>query len=212
MRKQLPKDQLLRRVAFFGDANTPKEDGDYVAAFEVARLLAEEGYAIVNGGGPGIMDASTQGAESVNGETVAVTFAPKDASSFEGRYLSNLNRVDEEIVTNDYIRRMFGLIEHSDVFLIFRGGSGTLSEFGTVWVLSNIYFGHHKPFILYGDHWWEIIDAIHRNMNIDEQEMDCFRIVETKEDAWRAIEHFEWQMQQLDHKHCSVCGEGAFMT
>lgn len=209
---QLPSDQLIRRVAFFGDAQIPKGDEDYVAAFEAARHLAEQGYAIVNGGGPGIMDASTQGAESVQGETIAVTFSPREAGSFEGRYLTNLDKVDEEIVTNDYIRRMFSLIEHSDIFVIFRGGSGTLSEFGTVWVLSNIYFGHHKPFILYGAFWWEIIDAIHRNMNIDDQEMDCFKIVESKEAMLEAITTFEWQMQQVDHRHCQVCGERAFMT
>lgn len=212
MTKALPKKQLIRQVAFFGDASIPKGDSEYVAAFEVAQLLAQEGYVIVNGGGPGIMDASTQGAESVQGETVAVTFAPKEAQSFEGRYLRNLDRVDEEIVTNDYIRRMFALIEHSDIFIIFKGGSGTLSEFGTVWVLANIYYGHHKPFILYGSHWWEIIDVIQKNMNIDEQEMNCFKIVESKEDALRSIERFGWEMEQVDHTHCKVCSERAFMT
>jgi uncharacterized protein (TIGR00725 family) len=212
MPKKLPKDQLIKKVAFFGDANIPKGDEDFIAAFDTARLLAEEGYAIVNGGGPGIMNASTQGAESVSGETVAVTFAPKEAAHFEGRYLTNLDRVDQEIVTNDYIRRMFGLIEHSDIFICFRGGSGTLSEFGTIWVLANMYYGHHKPFLLFGSHWWEIIEVIHKNMNIDDQEMDCFKIVETKEDAIKAIEHFEWEMQQIDHTHCKVCGEKPFMT
>lgn len=212
MNAKLPSLQLIKNVAFFGDANIPKGSEDYIAAFEAARLLAQEGYAIVNGGGPGIMDASTQGAESVGGKTVAVTFAPKDASSFEGRYLKNLDRVDREIVTNDYIRRMFALIEESDVFVIFKGGSGTLSEFGTVWVLSNIYFGHHKPFLLYGAHWWEIVEVIHRNMNIDKQEMECFKIVETKEEVLKAIERFEWEMEQVDHKYCQVCGEKAFMT
>lgn len=212
MNKNLPKHQLIRHVAFFGDANTPKGDPDYMAAFESARLLAESGYAIVNGGGPGIMDASTQGAESVQGETVAVTFTPKDAASFEGRYMTNLRRVDQEVVTNDYIRRMFALIAQSDTFVIFRGGSGTMSEFGTVWVLANIYYGHHKPFILYGKHWWEIIDAIHGNMNIDEQEMNCFKIVESKEEVLVALERFEWQMEQVDHKHCQMSAEKAFMV
>jgi hypothetical protein len=212
MVKTLPDKQLIKHVAFFGDANIPKGDPWYIAAFEVARVLAQEGYVIVNGGGPGIMDASTQGAEAVGGATIAVTFAPQEARSFEGRYLRNLDVVDEEIVTNDYIRRMFALIEHSDIFVLFKGGSGTLSEFGAVWVLANIYFGHHKPFILYGEHWWEIIDVIHKNMNISEQEMHCFKIVDKEERVLEAIERFEWEMEQVDHKHCKVCGERAFMT
>ena len=76
----------------------------------------------------------------------------------------------------------------------------------------NIYFGHHKPFILYGSHWWEIIDVIRKNMNIDDQEMSCFKIVESKEEVLKAIEGFEWEMEQIDHTHCKVCAEKAFMT
>lgn len=211
MPKVLDPNRLIKRIAFFGDAQTPKQHQDYQAAFNTARLLAEEGYTIVNGGGPGIMDASTQGAESVHGQSVAVTFAPRYAASFEGRYLKNLGQVDREVIASNYVERMFGLIEESDAFLIFRGGSGTLSELGTVWVMSNIYYGHHKPFILYGNQWWEIIDAIHNNMNIDAQEMNCFRIVETPEDALKAIEAFEWSATQVDHSGCKLCGEHAVM-
>ncbi len=203
---------LFKRVAFFGDANFPKNEKTYKDAYAVAKLLAQNGFAIVNGGGPGVMDAATQGAESVGGETVAVTFSPKEAKSFEGGYLKNLKRVDKEVVTNDYVARMFALIENSDLFVIFRGGSGTLSEFGTVWVLANIYHGHHKPFILYGGFWWEIIDVLYKTMSIDEQEMNSFRIVESPEAVLEAIKHFEWKMGQIDHSHCKVCGERAFMT
>jgi uncharacterized protein (TIGR00730 family) len=204
--------QIFKRIAFFGDAQTPKSDPEYKEAFAVAKLLAEQGLVIVNGGGPGIMDASTQGAEAAGGETIAVTFSPKEAGSFEGRYLKNLAKVDKEVVTNNYIARMFALIENSDMFVIFKGGSGTLSEFGTVWVLSNIYHGHHKPFILYGGFWWEIIDTLYRTMNIDEQEMDCFRIVESPDAVLEAIRQFEWKMGKIDHTRCKVCGERAFMT
>jgi len=211
MNASVPRPILIRRIGFFGDATTPKEDKNYIDAYATAQNLAEHGYAIVNGGGPGIMDAATQGAEAGHGETIAVTFSPKSAASFEGRYLSNLNIVDKEIVTTNYIERMFALIEHSDLFIIFKGGSGTLSEFGTVWVLANIYHGHHKPFILYGNHWWEIIDVLHRNMNIDKQEMKCFKIVETKDEALAAVQQFEWEMEQMDHSHCRVCAEKAFM-
>jgi predicted Rossmann-fold nucleotide-binding protein len=92
---------------------------------------------------------------------------------------------------------MFGLIAESDLFVVFRGGSGTISEFGTIWVLANIYYGHHKPFILYGGFWWEIVDVLYKNMSIDDQEMDCFRIVESPEAVLEAIKHFEWKMGQL---------------
>jgi len=211
MSENLESTRLIKRIAFFGDAQTPKNHPDYQAAFDSAQFLASAGYSIVNGGGPGIMDASTQGAAAGNGQVVAVTFAPKYAGSFEGRYLSNLGAVQREVIANNYIERMFGLIEESDAFIVFRGGSGTLSEFGTVWVLANIYYGHHKPFLLYGRQWWEIMDVIHKNMNIDNQEMKCFKIVESKEEVLRALETFEWEFCQIDHSNCRVCGEHAVM-
>lgn len=211
MAKLLDTNRLIKRIAFFGDATTPKSHIDYKSAFETAKFLAEEGYTIVNGGGPGIMDASTQGASEAHGHIVAVTFAPKFAASFEGRYLKNLGSVEREIIASNYIERMFGLIEESDAFIVYRGGSGTISEFGTVWVLANIYHGHHKPFMLYGNQWWEVMDVLHRNMNIDEQEMSCFKIVESPQETLAAIEHFEWEFSQIDHSHCKLCGEHSVM-
>jgi uncharacterized protein (TIGR00725 family) len=157
MANNLPR-PLIKNIAFFGDADTPKSDASYQDAYEIAKILAKEGYTIVNGGGPGIMDASTEGAEVVGGETLSVTFYPKDAPGFEGRYVGNVT--DIEIKTGNYIERMFKLLEHGDMFIIFKGGSGTISEFGTAWVLAKIYYGHHKPFILYGDFWEDIIDCV----------------------------------------------------
>jgi predicted Rossmann-fold nucleotide-binding protein len=148
----------------------------------------------------------------VGGETIAVTFAPKEAGGFEGGYLANLKKVNTHVVTENYIDRMFALIENSDSFVIFRGGSGTISEFGTVWVLANIYHGHHKPFVLYGSFWWEIIDVLQRTMSIDEQEMSCFKIAETPEEVLKALQNFDWEMEQIDHSHCKICSERAFMT
>src|SRR3990167_5356892 len=188
----------IKNIAFFGFSDFPKNSTNYREAFSVAQLLAQSGYTIVNGGGPGIMDAATQGAEAGGGETIAITFSPKDAPGFEGRYLAN--RVDKEIKTSNYIDRMFKLLEHADCFIIFKGGSGTISEFGTAWVLAKIYFGHHKPFILFGDFWIEVIDCIKRNMNLDREELSVFEIVRKKENVLPTIRRFEKRLQSVDHK------------
>lgn len=202
----------LKRVGFFGDAHVADTNPDYIDAYQVARELALQNYVIVNGGGPGIMDAATQGAKSAQGQTVAVTMKHEATTSFEGRYARNLDKVTRERVANNYIERMFGLIEESDVFIVFRGGSGTLSELGTIWVLANIYYGHHKPFLLYGAYWWEIIDALTKNMNLDDQELDVLKIVESKQEVLEAITTFEWKLSQVDHAKCDVCSEKAFIT
>ena len=202
--------QFIKNIAFFGDANVPKSDPVYKDAFQTAKKLAESGYTIVNGGGPGVMKAATAGATEVKGETLSVTFSPKDAPGFEGKYVGNVT--SEEIVTTNYIERMFKLIEHADMFIIFKGGTGTISELGTAWVLAKLYYVHHKPFILFGSHWIEIIDVLRRNMNIDKDEYSVFEIIERTEDVLPTVERFEEKMKQHDHsKDCKVCVDKAFM-
>lgn len=199
---------FIRNVAFFGDANIPEDDPTYKDAYDLAKHVAQKGLTIVNGGGPGVMNASTQGAESAGGHTLSVTFSPTDAPGFEGRYLGNVT--DKEIKTSNYIERMFKLMEHADLYIIFKGGSGTMSEFATAWVLGKLYYGHHKPFILFGDFWHEIIESIKKGMLIDEQEMDVFRIVEKREDVLPTINHFEHVLAKIDHeKDCKVCTDNA---
>jgi len=201
---------LIKNVAFFGDANVEESTEEYRDAYEVAKILAREGFTIVNGGGPGIMNASTQGAEVVGGETIAVTFLPKDAPGFEGRYVGNIT--DKVIRTKNYIERMFKLMEHADLYLIFKGGTGTISEFGTAWVLSKLYYGHHKPFILFGGFWRPVVQTLQENLNIDRAEMSVFKIVDRQEEVLPAIREFEEEMAKVDHSHCEVCSERAFMT
>jgi len=116
----------IKNIAFFGDANLPKADPVYQVAFEAAKKLASEGYTIVNGGGPGIMEAATSGAEAAKGETISVTFYPEDAPGFEGRYLKNVT--DREIVTSNYIERMFKLMEHANMFIIFKAAVAPLAN------------------------------------------------------------------------------------
>lgn len=201
---------FIKNIAFFGDANINKSDPVYRASYDVAKILGGEGYTIVNGGGPGVMDAATKGAEEGGGETITITFTPQDAPGFEGKYIGNIP--DEEIVTTNYIDRMFKLIEHGDMFIIFKGGSGTISEFGTAWVLAKIYYGHHKPFILFGRHWVEIIDTLRKNMFIDNQELSVFEICERKEEVLPVIKKFEKKLASVDHsKHCKVCVDRAFI-
>lgn len=179
----------VKNIAFYGDANISKSDPVYKASFATAKLLAENGYTIVDGGGPGVMEAATNGAKEGGGATLTVTFNPVNAPGFEGKYVGNV--ADKEIVTTNYVERMFKLMEYGDIFVMFKGGSGTISEFGTAWVLAKIYYGHHKPFILYGRFWAEIIDVFRKHMNIDNHELSVFEIVESPEEVLKAIKKFE---------------------
>jgi uncharacterized protein (TIGR00730 family) len=189
--------RYIKNIAFFGDADISEADETYKAAFDVAEALAREGYVIVDGGGPGVMEAATSGAVRGGGKTISITFDPTNAPGYEGKYIKNVT--DTEVVTTNYVERMFKLMEYGDTFIIFRGGSGTISEFGTAWTLAKLYFGHHKPFIFYGEQWVEIIDVLKRNMNIDSKEYSVFEICRNKDEVLAAIKKFEQRIAERDH-------------
>lgn len=196
-KKYSNKKGFIKNIAFFGDADISEADETYTHAFKLAGILGKEGYVIVDGGGPGVMEAATTGAKKEGGRTLTVTFDPTNAPGFEGKYIGNVP--DEEIVTTNYIERMFKLMEHSDVFILFKGGSGTISEFGTAWVLAKLYYGHHKPFILFGSYWAEIIDVFRKHMNIDTKELSVFEIANRVEDVLPIIKKFEKKLSERNH-------------
>ena len=197
------KKRYINKIAFFGYADAKPTSDLYKEAFETAKLLAQEHFSIVNGGGPGVMEASSRGAEAADGATLAVTFYPKDAPGFEGRYIKNI--VDREIVTGNYVERMFKLLEVADLYVIFRGGTGTISEFATAWVLARLYYGHHKPFILFGDHWYEVMSTLQRSFLMRGTEERVYRIVTTPREVLDAILQFENEIEAHDSETCDVC-------
>lgn len=184
----------IKNIAFFGSADIDKNHPLYEEAFKIARYLAYHDKVIVNGGGPGVMDAATQGAESAGGETLAITFYPKDMPEFEGRF--HENNVDNEIKTANYIERMFGLINHSDLFICFRGGTGTLSEWSTAWLLAHLYYGKHKPLILYGEFWYEVMRTIEDNFFIGGTEKQVYKIAKNQDELIKALNEFEKELVQ----------------
>ena len=83
--------KIIKRIAFFGDADLKPEDPTCKSAYSTAKLLAESGYIIVNGGGPGIMGAATSGAKAGNGVVELVVMDPKFApDNYEGIDDANL--------------------------------------------------------------------------------------------------------------------------
>ena len=193
----------IEKVTFLGYADAKEADDPFKAAFEIARLCAQKGYTIVNGGGPGVMKASTLGAKSAGGKAIGITFFPKDIPMFEGR--DETNTVDELIVVDNYLERTLKLLQIGHVFIIFNGGTGTISELGTAWVMARLYYGHHKPFILFGSFWRDIVNVFEQNMMMRGNERDVLRIVETPEQALFALQMFDLEMEQMDHKRCAIC-------
>lgn len=183
----------LKRIAIFGSADVAHESEDAQSAFTASQLLAQQGRIIVNGGGPGVMEAATRGAHAGKGKVQTVTFQPIDAPFFEGRAKTNIG--DQDIIASNYVERLNLLMENSDAFVIFRGGTGTLSEWMTVWLMAHIYFGHHKPFILFGTFWREVVEVIEKHFYIGDTEKKVYRIAETHADLLRMLDELEEEIK-----------------
>lgn len=182
----------INAIAIFGGADVDNTHPVYQEAFETSAYIASLGKTVVNGGGPGVMDAATKGAQSQGGKTLAVTFYPKDMPEFEGRF--HENNVDQEIKTDNYIQRMFGLMEHSDIVVCFQGGTGTLSEWATAWLLAHLYYGNHKPLILYGEFWKELMDVVFKHFFIGQKEQTIYKIVTNQAEFAQALHEFEVEL------------------
>ncbi len=193
------KDRLINNITFFGDSAIPEDDVIYKSVWETSKYLAENGFTIVNGGGPGIMKAATDGAESVGGKTIAVYWEPRLASVFEGKNLANV--VDESETSSNYMMRTLGLIEKGDAYVVCKGGTGTISELGLVWALAKLYYGCHKPVILFGDFWDPLIEAFQKSMYIDETELVVLYQANTAKEVLDIITKHEILVQNCKTKN-----------
>jgi predicted Rossmann-fold nucleotide-binding protein len=145
------------------------------------------------------MRAVSEGAKAAKGKAIGVTFYPKDITNFEGR--DPKNPIDKEIITKNYLERTLKLLELGDAYVVFRGGTGTISEFGMAWGLARLYFGHHKPLILYGSFWNDIIKSFERNMRIRPEDLKVYKVVDTPEEVYKAIQIFEDVLREQEHAH-----------
>jgi uncharacterized protein (TIGR00730 family) len=189
----------ITKISYFGFADASPTDPLYKEAFECAKFITSKGYEAINGGGPGTMRAVSEGAKAAGGKAIGVTFYPQDITNFEGR--DPKNPMDEEIKTSNYLERTLKLLEMGDAYVVFKGGTGTISEFGMAWGLGRLYFGHRKPLILYGEFWNNIISAFVANMRIRPEELKVYRIVNSPEEVLAAIKLFEELVDQQPNPH-----------
>ena len=134
-------------VTIFGSARTHPDDPQYQAAHDVAKLLAEAGFAIITGAGPGIMEAANKGAKAGNGRSVGC--------NIELPFEQGANPYVDTLVNFRYFfvrKTMF--IKYSDAFIIFPGGFGTLDEAFEALTLIQTGKINQFPVVLFGRHYW----------------------------------------------------------
>jgi len=134
-------------VTIFGSARTHPDDPQYQAAQEVSRLLAEAGFAIITGAGPGIMEAANKGAKLAGGRSVGC--------NIELPFEQGANPYVDTLVNFRYFfvrKTMF--IKYSNAFIIFPGGFGTLDEAFEALTLIQTGKIYQFPVVLFGRHYW----------------------------------------------------------
>ncbi len=202
----IKKAKNIDQIAIFGSAHTAANGSLAKEVFEVCKELAQVGYTIVDGGGPGVMRAATDGAHAGGGKVIGITFKASEGMNYEGRDIAN--KFDIEIKANNYLERTLSLLQSGQVYICFNGGSGTISEFGMAWGLAKLYFGHHKPLILYGKFWKNIIKAFVDNMIITTQEKEVYKIVDSPKEMLEALKEFEEELEKGQHKHIKMTKDG----
>ena len=196
---------IIKSATIFGNAVGKGGERDFDMAFLTAKLLAENGVRIVDGGGPGIMYAGIKGAKAGGGQTAAVYLEPDYATAIQGREKTIV--ADMMLSEKNYIDRTKRLMELGDAYVFFNGGSGTISEFAMCWVVARLYFGYHKPLILFGKFWRNIVEAFVQNMNIRPEEVRVLKIVEKPQEVLAALEDFEDMIEEDRKVHIEHPGE-----
>ncbi len=135
-------------IAVFGSARVPEDHPHYEAAREMGRLLSEAGFAVITGGGPGLMAAANQGARDANGTSVGCNIELPFEQA--GNSFANL-----KINFRYFFVRKTMFVKYSDGFVIFPGGFGTLDELFEALTLVQTQKIHRFPIVLYDRSYWQ---------------------------------------------------------
>lgn len=176
-----------KTVTFFGSARLPETEKWYKEAEKLGRLLAENGFGVVTGGGPGIMEAGNRGASEGGGESIGLNI-----------------RLPEEQRINPYVKkstafhyffvRKLMLSYAARAYVFFPGGFGTLDEcFEILTLIQTKKVSDKIPVVLVGKEFWDPIDNLLREMilkkfnAIDEADLKLYTIVDTAEEALEIV-------------------------
>ena len=134
-------------VSLFGSARVREGSPAYESAREVARRFGEAGWAVVTGGGPGVMEAANRGAKEGGGVSVGFNIElPHE--QFANRYL------DIDVTFRHFYARKTMFVKAAEGFVIFPGGFGTLDELFEALTLIQTGKIHHFPVVLFGSAYW----------------------------------------------------------
>ncbi len=140
------------KITVFGSGTAEENTAEFKMAEKFGEIAAQNGWEIFNGGYYGVMLAVSQGVAHFGGKTTGIIW--------KGYHRSPNNYLSAVIECDDYLERLDKLVESSDIYVIFPGGSGTLMELATVWALSERNLLTRKLIITIGEQWRELIQLV----------------------------------------------------
>ncbi len=180
--------EIGKAVSIFGSSRVKSSDKYYKLAEEVAYLLAKEGYAIITGSGPGIMEAANKGAARARGHSIGLNIQiPLEQKP---------NKYVETLLDFRYffVRKVM-FVKYAKAFVIMPGGYGTLDEFTEAINLIQTERIPEFPVVLVGkDYWKGMLDWLHNAVlmhgNISKQDLKIFTVVDTPQEVVKVVKDF----------------------
>ena len=184
-------DKIGPCVSIFGSARTKPENPYYQLSVKIAERLVEEGYGVITGGGPGIMEAGNLGAQNKNGKSVGLNIE----LPFEQSHNPYID-ADKLISHHYFFVRKVCFVKYAQSFVYLPGGFGTFDELFEVLTLVQTKKIDRVPIVLMGKAFWkgmldwmktEVLDNQH---NIGENDFDLFLVTDDVEEAVSYINSF----------------------
>ncbi len=178
-------------VSIFGSARTKPGHKYYILAEEIAYKLVKEGYGVITGGGPGIMEAANKGANRGKGKSVGLGIV----LPFEQKVNEYVDH-DKNIVFDYFYVRKTIFLKYSQGFIAMPGGFGTMDELFEALTLVQTSKIAQFPVVLVGKEYWQgMINWIKKDMlevegYIHAEDLDLFKLVDTADEAVKYIVDF----------------------
>jgi len=177
-----------KAVSIFGSSRAKRNSTHYKLAEEVAYQLAKEGYAIITGSGPGLMEAANKGAKRAGGKSIGLNIQiPHEQRSNE--------YVDLLLDFRYFFVRKVMFVKYAKAFVILPGGFGTLDElFESLNLIQTERIGKF-PVVLVGKDYWAgmtdwLRDTVLKHGNIAGDDLDLFRVTDDPKEVARIIKRF----------------------
>ena len=181
-------DLNLPCISVFGSARTEVNTKWYEEARKFGALISREGFGVITGGGPGIMQAANQGAKEVGGKSIGI--------GIELPFEAGMNQyVDKGVENRYFFTRKVMFLKYSQGFVIFPGGVGTLDEMFEAITLAQCGHNIKYPIVLVGKEYWTgLVDWLRNTVledgKMSDKDFDLFRIVDSAEEAMNKIIEF----------------------